>query len=158
MARKVIDNQHEKNMLRLWTPAIWTASLGALCITIGVFLPEYFTYSTVMGAAILMFTIPVGVTCLARTIEYDRIRTEILKGSAKSITNPRIDKIINKFYETASRQYVCALALSTLEMGLDLNCSYAHVRAVHTTRKRRLTPPKMFSRNWWLAHLTPVNI
>lgn len=162
MEKKLAAHQHEKNMLRLWTPALWTASLGAISIASGALLmndlPAYFTYATIVGAGILMLTIPVGVTCLARTVEYDRLRTEILRGSARIITNPRIDKLINKFFATRSRQYTCALALSTLEMGLDVDSSLAQVRKTHESRRKRLVPPTIFSRGWWLAHFTPVDL
>lgn len=162
MAKKPTEHQHEKNMLRLWTPTVWTAALGALMIASGVLLqehlPAYFTYATVMGAGVLMLTIPVGVTCLARTVEYDRLRTEISRGSARTITNPRIDKLISRFFATHSRQVTCALAMSTLEMGLDFESSLALVKETHLTRRKRLKPPTIFSRDWWLAHFTPVEL
>lgn len=162
MAKKIVDNQHEKNMLRLWTPTIWTAALGALTLAAGVLLGDfvsgYETYSYILGGGILMLSLPVAVTCIARTIEYDRLRTEIMRKNASSIGNPRVDKLINRFYATPSRQWVCALALSTLEFGLSEAGSYAHVRQVQESRRKRLVPPTLMSRDWWLAHFTPVDL
>ena len=162
MAKVNKDPKHEQNMLKLWMPTVWTASVGAIMLAIGIVLDDILydaaTYFYVVSPVLLMSAIPVAVTCIARTIEYDRLRSEILRGSARTIGNMRIDKLINKFYATTARQRVCALALSTLEFGLSEKDSLAQVQRIHHNRRKRLTPPKLLSKDWWLAHFTPVDL
>ena len=152
--------QHEKNMLKLWRRPMVSALLGVIATLAAVLLPydDMTLYYDITAGVLYAVAAVLCVTSLCRSLEYDRLRTELLRKNVRSLDNPAVDRLVNLFYHTNSRRFVLAMALSMIRYGLGTEDTYALLKETHDFRKKRLAVPTIFSADWWKAHFTPVHL
>jgi len=163
MAKTIDNNVHLHNIFRLWLPVLWMFGLSAsFMVGAYVFKETYidmaFVFCIISTLSVLA-SFPMIMYCAARNLEYDRLRTEILRSGATTITNPKIDSYMNKLFSIPGRQLVMALGLMTLKHPpASRGEALAHVAGVQKKRAKRLPPAKIFTKDWWAACFSPAQL
>lgn len=157
-----MSNKHLSNLLRLWYPFFWTAMASTVWTSIGFamrdYAPDYAGTWIASGVLSAFALFPLAFYCAARSVEYDRLVNELVRSGAKSINNPRVDKLVNRFFATRGRQLVCALGMTTLQHGPSKEDALDWVKSVHDGRKKRLKKATLLTNDWWEATFVPANL